>query len=59
MSESKEGSNVKTKSKPPKAEYIGSDPLKEAVGIWKDKWPKDMSSVEVARKMREQQWKRS
>lgn len=51
--------NSRTKSKPPKADYVGDDPLKKAVGIWKDKWPEDMSSVEVAKKMREQQWKRS
>lgn len=51
--------NSKIKEKPQKADYIGEDPLKKAVGIWKDKWPEDMSSVEVARKLRERQWKRS
>jgi hypothetical protein len=45
--------------KPLKAEHVGEDPLKSAVGIWKDRWSADKSSTEIAREMREQQWKRS
>ncbi|TYP92097.1 hypothetical protein LX73_2345 [Fodinibius salinus] len=51
--------NPKVDQKPPKADYVGEDPLKEAVGIWKDRWPDDKTSTEIAKEMREQQWKRS
>lgn len=45
--------NTKIKKKVKSSETIPGDPLKEAVGIWKDKWPEEMSSVEVAKEMRE------
>lgn len=33
--------------------------LPKAVGMWKDKWPKEKKSEEIARKIRKEQWKRS
>lgn len=44
------------------SEKIGDeeqDSLDKAVGMWKDRWPKEKSSVKIAREMRESQWKRS
>jgi len=35
-----------------------SKKLPPAVGMWKDRWPTSKSSVEIARKLRRQQWKR-
>jgi len=35
-----------------------SKKLPEAVGMWKDRWPKEMSSKEIARDIRKEQWKR-
>lgn len=31
----------------------------KAVGMWKDRWPKKVSSEEIAREIRKNQWKRS
>lgn len=33
--------------------------LPKAVGMWKNRWPKSKSSVEIARNMRKEQWKRN
>jgi hypothetical protein len=30
----------------------GADPMIKAVGIWKDRWPKEVSSVEIVRRIR-------
>jgi hypothetical protein len=30
-----------------------------AVGMWKDKWPKEKSSKKIARELRRKQWQRS
>ena len=37
----------------------GQDPLKKGIGIWQKRWPEDMSSVEIAKKLRKGQWDRS
>jgi hypothetical protein len=29
-----------------------SDPLSKAVGIWKDRWPKEVNLVEIVRRVR-------
>ena len=44
--------SVKTDSKKKKA-------LPKAVGMWKDRWPKEQTSEEIARNMRKEQWKRN
>jgi len=31
----------------------------KAVGMWKNRWPKEVSSREIAREIRREQWKRS
>jgi hypothetical protein len=34
-------------------------PLPKAVGMWKDRWPKEKNSEDIGRKIRKEQWKRS
>jgi hypothetical protein len=43
--------STNTKSKKKKS-------IPKAVGMWKDRWPKDVSSKEIAREIRKEQWKR-
>lgn len=31
--------------------------LPEVFGMWKDRWPKSMSSTEIANKLREEAWR--
>lgn len=44
--------NPKTKAKKPKKQK-----KHPAIGMWKDRWPKDMSSAEIAKQHRKDQWK--
>lgn len=37
----------------------GDDPLTEAVGIWKNRWPSGVSSVDIARRLRNWEWRRN
>lgn len=43
---------VKNPKDLPSIEENTSDPLSKAVGIWKDRWPKEVSSVEIVRRIR-------